>query len=438
MRLADLRRGISFLLCFSLFSPFSPGAGPSVDTATAFRIEKSIKNHYQEIINIRRFLHMNPELGNREFEASKLVASKLLSLGLEIRTGVAKTGVVGLLRGSQTGQTIAVRADMDALPIQEETDLPYKSLNPGVMHACGHDLHTAIVLGTAIVLSELRDSIRGNIKFIFQPAEEGAPSGEEGGAKVMIAEGVLEDPEVGAIFGLHVDPGRVGRAAYSSGSVLASSDRFNISIKGKSAHGGRPNEGIDAIVVAAHAIVGIQSIVSRLTDPTDPAVITIGKIEGGTRANIIADRVNFEGTVRALNDRTRTQIEQTIKQVVQGATQSFNADCTFLYKRGAPSLYNHPELGKAVLPSLLSVVGEGNVSVMEPQLMAEDFSYFCQKVPGFYFMLGATDPADQNPAPLHNPKFNPDERSISIGLKIMAHILLDFLEKQQSLESDFP
>jgi amidohydrolase len=327
---------------------------------------------------------------------------------------------------------------MDALPIQEKTDLPFMSLNPGVMHACGHDMHTAIVLGVAIVLSEMRDKIKGNIKFIFQPAEEGPPPGEEGGAKLMIAQGVLENPEVGAIFGLHVWPERVGKVAYSPGPVMASSDRFSISIMGKSAHGARPNEGIDAIVIAAQVILGIQSIVSRLNDPTDPAVITIGKIEGGARANIIAERVYLEGTVRTLNEKNREQIEENIQRVVEGATKAFKADYNFRYRRGAPPLYNHPELGKTILPSLVRVVGEANVSAILPQMIAEDFSYYCQKIPGFYFMLGATDPKVQDPAPLHNPSFNPDERSIPIGIKILAHSLLDFLDHQQRIGKHFP
>jgi len=435
MKMTGLNRGMSLFVVFNILFA---SAGLAVDPETAFQIEKSIKEHYQEIINLRRFLHMNPELANREFEAAKLVASKLLALGLEIRTGIAKTGVTALLRGPQSGQTVAIRADMDALPIQEKNDLPYRSLNPGVMHACGHDIHTAVVLGTAIVLSEMRDKLKGNIKFIFQPAEEGAPPGEEGGARLMVEQGVLSDPEVGAIFGLHVWPDRVGKVAYSTGSVMASSDRFNFTITGKNAHGARPNEGIDAIVIAAHAILSIQSIVSRLQNPTDPAVITIGTIEGGTRANIIADRVNFEGTVRTLKEQNRSEIERYLEQVVAGATQAFKAGYTFEYKRGAPSLYNHPELGRTILPSLINVIGESNVSAIEPQMVAEDFSYYCQKVPGFYFMLGVTDPRDRNPAPLHNPNFNPDERSIPIGIKIMAHLLLDFLDNQQIIENDSP
>ena len=407
----------------------------SVDSKTAFRIEKSIKDHYQEIINTRRFIHMNPELGNREFETAKLIASKLLALGFEIRTGVAKTGVVALLRGTQHGQTVAIRADMDALPIQEKTGLTFESLNPGVMHACGHDIHTSIVLGTAMILSDLRDKVKGNVKFIFQPAEEGPPRGEEGGAQLMIKEGALENPEVGAIFGLHVWPINIGRVAFSEGFVMASSDSFRITIKGKSAHGARPQEGIDAIVIAAQIIQGIQNIVSRTNDPTDPAVITIGKITGGTRANILAEEAVMEGTVRTVNDINRDRIEQSIKNVVKGTATSFGADYTVDYNRGAPSLYNHPELAKTMSPTLLRVVGQPNIEIIKPQMVAEDFSYFCQKVPGFYFMLGVQDPQDNNSAPLHNPSFNPDERSIPLGIKIMSHLLLDFLDHQQQMDN---
>jgi len=409
----------------------------AVDSKTAFRIEKSIKDHYQEIINTRRFIHMNPELGNREIETAKLIASKLLSMGFEIRTGVGKTGVVALLRGAQPGQTVAIRADIDALPIQEETGLTYESLNPGIMHACGHDIHTAIVLGTAMILSDIRDQIKGNVKFIFQPAEEGAPFGEEGGSKLMIEEGALENPEVGAIFGLHVWPDiNIGKVAFSEGFVMASSDFFRITINGKSAHGAQPQKGIDAIFIAAQIIQGIQSIVSRTNDPTDPAVVTIGKITGGTRHNILAEQVIMEGTVRTVNDINRDRIEQNIKNIVKGTAGSFGADYSIDYNRGAPPLYNHPELANNMSPTLLRVVGPPNIVSIKPQMVAEDFSYFCQKVPGFYFMLGVKDPQDNNPAPLHNPSFNPDERSIPLGIKVMAHLLLDFLDYQQQQMDD--
>jgi amidohydrolase len=409
----------------------------AIDSKTASRIEKSIKDHYQEIINTRRFIHMNPELGNREIETAKLIASKLLSMGFEIRTGVGKTGVVALLRGAQPGQTVAIRADIDALPIQEETGLTYESLNPGIMHACGHDIHTAIVLGTAMVLSDIRDQIKGNVKFIFQPAEEGAPFGEEGGSKLMIEEGALENPEVGAIFGLHVWPSiNIGKVAFTEGFVMASSDFFRITINGISAHGAQPQKGIDAIFIAAQIIQGIQSIVSRTNDPTDPAVVTIGKITGGTRHNILAEQVIMEGTVRTVNDINRDRIEQNIKNIVKGTAGSFGADYSIDYNRGAPPLYNHPELANNMSPTLLRVVGPPNIVSIKPQMVAEDFSYFCQKVPGFYFMLGVKDPQDNNPAPLHNPSFNPDERSIPLGIKVMAHLLLDFLDYQQQQMDD--
>jgi amidohydrolase len=432
-----LTSGLKTFTLLILFSQLFYSSSFAIDSKTAFRIEKSIKDHYQEIINTRRFIHMNPELGNREFETAKLIASKLLSMGFEIRTGVAKTGVVALLRGSQPGQTVAIRADMDALPIQEETGLSYESLNPGAMHACGHDIHTAIALGTAMILSDIRDKIKGNVKFIFQPAEEGAPLGEEGGAQLMIKEGALENPEVGAIFGLHVWPSNIGSVAFSEGFVMASSDFFRITIKGKSAHGARPQEGIDAIVIAAQIIQGIQNIVSRTNDPTDPAVITIGKITSGTRANILAEQAIMEGTVRTINDTNRGRIEQSIKNVVKGTAASFGADYAVDYNRGAPALYNHPDLANKMSPTLVRVVGQPNINSIKPQMVAEDFSYFCQKVPGFYFMLGVKDPQDNNPAPLHNPSFNPDERSIPLGIKIMSHLLLDFLEHQEQMD-DLP
>lgn len=410
--------------------------GMTVDKITALRIEEEIEKHKPEIINVRHFLHMNPELGNREFETAKLVASKLISLGLEIKTGVAKTGVVALLRGSQQGFTVGIRADMDALPIQELTDVPFKSLNPGVMHACGHDIHTSIALGTAIVLNSMKEKIKGNIKFIFQPAEEGPPPGEEGGAKLMIEERVLEEPPVGAIFGLHVWPGNLGEVQFSPGLIMASSDWFQIVIKGKSSHGARPHEGIDTIVLASQVIVSLQSIISRTIDPTDSSVLTIGKIEGGRKSNIIAERVQIEGTVRTLSETNRERIPQLIENVVKGITHSFGADYTFHYRRGSPSVYNHPELAKIMLPTLLNVLGEGNVKELKSQMVAEDFAYYCQKIPGLFFFLGAKNPEQKTMAPLHSPYFNPDERSIPLGIKIMCHLLLDCLEHQSQLESN--
>jgi len=405
-----------------------------VDKKTALLIEKEIEKHKEEIIKIRRFLHMNPELSFQEFQTSKLVASKLLSLGLEVKTEIARTGVTALLSGSQQGLTVALRADMDALPIQELTDVPYRSLNPGIMHACGHDMHTSIALGTAMVLHGLKQKIRGNIKFIFQPAEEGPPPGEEAGAKQMIREGVLEDPPVGVIFALHVWPEKLGEVFFSSGPLMASADGFTIAIKGKSAHAARPHEGIDAITLASQVVLGIQSIISRTVDPSDPAVITIGKIKGGIRSNIIAEEVLLDGTIRTLSAANREKIPFLIESIVEGITHSYGADYVFTHRKGVPSVYNHPELAKIMLPSLINLMGENNVRQIKPQMVAEDFSYYCQKIPGFFFFLGVKNPNLEAMAPLHSPYFNPDERSLFLGIKIMSHLLLDSLEHESDLE----
>jgi amidohydrolase len=407
--------------------------GMGVDPQTARLIDQEIQKNKAEIIRTRRFLHMNPELGNREYETANLIASRLLSFGLEVKSGIAKTGVTGLLRGAEQGLTVGLRADMDALPIQELTDLPFKSLNPGVMHACGHDIHVAIALGTAKVMSALKEKMNGNIKFIFQPAEEGTPNDEEGGADVMIQEGVLENPPVRAILGLHVWPGNIGKVFFSPGPIMASSDWFQIIIEGKSSHAARPHEGIDAIALSSQVIVNLQSIVSRAVDPTDPVVVTVGKIAGGTKANIIAEKAILEGTIRTLSESNRTKIPRLIEDVVQGVTQSFGASYVFQYKKGAPPLYNHPDLASILAPALSRALGEWNVQDLKPQMVAEDFSYFSQKIPGFYFLLGVKDPEKPSMAPLHSPYFNPDERSIGLGIKIMCHLLFDCLEHQRHI-----
>lgn len=407
----------------------------AVDTKTSQLIDREIQKHRDEISKTRRFFHMNPELSNREFETSKLIAAKLMSLGLDVQKGVAKTGIVALLEGYQPGITVGYRADMDALPIKEQTNAPYQSLNPGVMHACGHDIHMSVALGTAMVMSTLRDTFSGNIKFIFQPAEEGAPQGEEGGASLMIKEGVLDDPPVMAIFGLHVMPIDVGKIEFSPGAIMAGSDRFEIMIKGKSSHGAKPHEGKDAITLAAQVILAIQTIVSRNLDATDPAVISIGKVEGGIRSNIIADEVLLEGTVRTLSEANRSKIQQLMEDVVRGITFSFGADYTFRYRRGSTPVYNHPQLAKIMIPTLHQVLGEANVAKITPQMFGEDFSAYCQKIPGFFFFLGVKPPENKSMAPLHSPSFNPDERSISIGIKVMCHLLIDCLEHQSRIQN---
>jgi amidohydrolase len=424
-----LRKTVGLIACLVSLAV----AASAVDKSTAQLIDLEIARIKADLIKIRRFIHMNPELGNREYETAKLVASKLLSLGLNVQTEVAKTGVVALLEGDQPGITVGCRADMDALPIQELNDLPYKSLNPGIMHACGHDIHTTVVLGTAMVMHSLKDRLKGNIKFIFQPAEEGPPEGEEGGASLMIKEGVLDNPAMRAIFGFHVMPIELGRVQYGSGPIMASPTWFEIVIKGQSAHAARPHEGVDAITLASQVVLSIQTIVSRNLDVSDPAVISIGKIQGGTRSNIIAEKVRLEGTVRTLSDVNRKKILNLMEKIVSGITRSFGADYAFNYQEGPPPVYNHPELAKIMSPTLARVVGDSAVERVSPLMVSEDFAYYCEKIPGFFFFLGVKPPGKASMAPLHSPHFNPDERSIPLGVKLMSHLLLDSLEHQSQI-----
>ena len=417
----------------------SPRPAFAADSRTSQRIDEAIAKSRDEIVKFRRFFHMNPELSNREFETSRLIKVKLESLGLEVRGEVAKTGVVAVLRGSQPGPAVAVRADMDALPIQESTGLAFTSLNPGVMHACGHDIHSSVVLGTAMVLNSLKDKVKGSVTFVFQPAEEGAPAGEEGGADLMVREGALDSPPVSAIFGFHVWPGAtLGTVLAAPGNITASSDTFRITVKGRSAHGARPHEGVDAVVIAAEVVQTLQTIVSRALDPTDPAVVTIGLINGGVRANVIADKVTMEGTVRAMSDAARRRIPAMMEAIVKNITQTYGAGYEFEYKPLCPSVYNNPELAAAMTPTLVRLLGKDRVLEWKPQMIAEDFSFFARKTPGFYFFLGVRSPGQATAAPLHSPNFNPDERAIPLAIRLLSNLLLDALETQSSLISGIP
>ncbi len=436
MAMNFLRRGAAGLLAALVALAAGTLPATAVDQKTAQRIDEEIERIRPEVVKIRRFLHMNPELSNREYETAKLVSAKLSSLGLEVRTGVALTGVVGLLRGSQTGPFVACRADMDALPIQELNNVPYKSLNPGVMHACGHDVHTSIALGTAMVLSGLKDRLKGGVKFLFQPAEEGPPEGEEGGASLMVREGALDDPPVSAIFGLHVWPEPVGQVLYSPGDIMASSDLFQVTIKGRSAHGARPQEGVDAIVIAAEVVSAFQTVISRALDPMDPAVLTVGKVEGGARWNIIPEKVTLEGTVRCLSDANRKKIPALMEALVKNITAAYGGSYVFDYQPRTPAVQNNADLGRMMLPTLVKALGKERVLDFKPQMVSEDFSQYAQRIPGFFFFLGVRGPAASGPAALHSPTFNPDERSIAVGIKAMCHLLLDALELQgQSADS---
>jgi len=426
-------RCISAALAIAVLAALPPAARP-VDTKTARRIDAEIEKNKAEIVKIRRFIHMNPELGNREVETARLIAARLQPLGFEVRTGVAKTGIVAVLRGGQAGPAVAIRADMDALPVQETTGLPYKSLNPGVMHACGHDVHSSIVLGTALVLNAIKDSIKGSVTFLFQPAEEGAPEGEEGGADLMVREGALDNPPAAAVFGFHVWPEPTGRVLIAPGNVTAAADSFSITVKGKSAHGARPQEGLDAVVIAAEIVTALQTIVSRATDPTDPAVLTVGTITGGSRRNIIADRVTLEGTIRTLSEANRKKVPQLVESIVKNITEIYGAGYQYEYKPGNPSVFNNPELTSAMTPTLVRLLGKDKVVEWKPQMIAEDFAFLARKAPGLYFFLGVRGPG-QPAAPLHSPDFSPDENAIPLGVRIMTHLVLDALEGQSALAS---
>ena len=433
----SLRKALGYVL-FAVCLAARPAFSAGIDPKTAQRIDEEIEKNRAEIVKIRRFLHMNPELGNREFETARLIAAKLEPLGFEVRTGVAKTGVVAVLRGSQPGPVVAVRADMDALPVQETANVPFKSLNPGVMHACGHDVHSSVVLGTALVLNALKDKLRGTVTFLFQPAEEGAPDGEEGGAELMVREGALDSPPAGAVFGFHVWPETVGTVLFAPGNITAAADSFVITVKGKSAHGARPQEGVDAVVIAAEIVTALQTVVSRASDPTDPAVLTIGTISGGARRNIIAERVVLEGTVRTLSETNHKKFRLLMESIVRNITEIYDAGYQFEYKEGYPSVFNNPELCAAMTPTLTKLLGKDKTLEWKPQMIAEDFAFLARKVPGFYFFLGVKNPALASTAPLHSPNFNPDERAIPLGMKILSHLLLDALNRQSSLASGTP
>ncbi|HOW86133.1 MAG TPA: M20 family metallopeptidase [Candidatus Aminicenantes bacterium] len=433
------RPAIPVLAVLALFAALAAAPRPAgaVDPKTARRVDQEIEKNKAGIVKIRRFIHMNPELGNREVETARLIAATLQPLGFEVRTGVAKTGIVAVLRGGQPGPSVAVRADMDALPVQETTGLPYKSLNPGVMHACGHDVHSAIAVGAALVLRALKNDLKGTVTFLFQPAEEGAPEGEEGGADLMVREGALDNPPVSAVFGFHVWPEPTGRVLFATGNVTAASDSFTIVVKGRSAHGARPQEGVDAVVIAAEIVTALQTVVSRASDPTDPAVLTVGTISGGTRRNIIADRVVLEGTIRTLSEANRKKFPALMESIVKNITGIYGAGYQYEYNPGNPSVFNNPELAASMTPTLVRLLGKDRVIEWKPQMIGEDFAFLARKAPGFFFFLGVRPPG-QPAAPLHSPAFSPDENAIPIGVRVLCHLVLDALEGQSALAAGRP
>jgi amidohydrolase len=394
-----------------------------------------------QVVSWRRDIHQHPELGNRETRTAALVADHLRSLGIEVRTGVAKTGVVGVLRGAREGKVVALRADMDALPVTEEVNLPFASKvhttwggqEVGVMHACGHDNHVAVLMGVASVLAGMREQLQGTVKFIFQPAEEGLPIGEEGGASLMIQEGVLENPKPDAIFALHVFPGAVGTLGWRSGSVLASSDTFRIIVRGRQTHGALPWLGVDPIVVASQIVLGLQTIVSRRTDLTvTPAVVTVGIFHGGVRMNVVPDDVRLEGTIRAFDEGVQGDIHRNVEQVATSIAQASGATAEVAIKRGNPVTYNDPDLMRRMVPTLARVAGQENVREVPVKTVSEDFSLYQKVVPGLLLELGATpkgrDPASE--AVNHSPRFFVDEAVLPLGVRLMSNLAVDFLSME--------
>jgi len=414
-------------------SAMAVAAPQSLDT----RVDDAVERFAPQTIEYRHQIHENPELGNREFETAKLVAEHLESLGISVQTGIAHTGVVGILEGGRPGPVVAVRADMDALPVTEDTPYEFKSTvrttylgqEVGVMHACGHDIHTAVQMGVASVLASMRDEIPGTIKFIFQPAEEGPPPGEEGGADLMVREGVFDAPRPQAVFGLHsfseLDVGTIGLTV---GPALAAVDHFSITIEGKQAHGAQPHLSIDPVVMAAQAVMGLQTIRSRNVYALEPSVVTVGMIHGGERFNIIPAEVRLEGTVRTYSPEVRDTVERRMGEILDGVTAAGGGSYVLDYDRGTPATINDPELAEMMSPTITRLIGEENFIDLDPTMGGEDFAYFANEVPGFFFRLGQVLPGTTSGGH-HTPTFQADDSSIPVGMRVMSTLLLDYLEQ---------
>ncbi len=422
-----MKKLVQFTFCLAAMSTFAQGP--------------NLENHYKSIeskvIEWRHDIHQNPELSNREFKTAEKIAAHLKSLGIEVQTGVAHTGVVGVLKGDNDGKVVALRADIDALPVTERNDLSFKSTvtteflgeKTGVMHACGHDTHTAILMGVAEILSKNKDKIKGTVKFIFQPAEEGPPPGEEGGALLMVKEGVLKSPDVDAIFGLHINSQTpVGMIRYKSGGTMAAAQSFTINVKGKQSHGSQPWSGVDPILISAKIIDGLQTIISRESNLTnEAAVITVGKIKSGVRFNIIPESAEMIGTIRTLDYDMKDHINNRMKEMVADIAKAYGGEATCEIKDATDITFNNPELVNQMLPTLQRVAGAENVVTQKAITGAEDFSYFQREVPGFFFFLGGMTPGNTESFPHHTPDFKIDDAGMLLGVRAMTELTLDYL-----------
>ncbi|MFZ3321259.1 MAG: amidohydrolase [Usitatibacter sp.] len=413
-------------------APETPFPFDSAIASAADRLEP-------KVVAWRRDIHQNPELGNREVRTARLVADHLRSLGIEVRENVAYTGVVGVLKGGKPGPVVALRADMDALPVSEEVDVPFKSTarsewngqSCGVMHACGHDAHTAILMGVAEVLTSLRERLPGTVKFVFQPAEETPPIGENGGAKMMIEEGCLKNPEVDAIFGLHVTSVYpTGMIGYRSGPLMASADDFRVFVKGTQTHAAMPWRGIDPIVVTSQIVLGLQTIVSRQMNIThEPSVVTVGVFQGGVRHNIIPDEVKLEGTIRTFDEAQRDEIHGHVRRISEMIAGAGGATAKVHIHRWYDVTVNDEKLTEWSVPTLGRMAGDENVNVVDKVCGAEDFSFYQKQVPGFFYFVGCT-PRDRDvskAAPNHSPRFYVDEECLKLGVKSLSALALDWL-----------
>jgi len=408
------------------------------------KVDQQAKEIESRVIEWRRHFHQNPELSNNEFKTAAFVAEHLKKLGIEVQTGVAKTGVVGLLKTGKPGPVIALRADMDALPVTERNSLPFASKErtvfngqeTGVMHACGHDTHIAILMAVAEILSKNKNDLKGTVKFIFQPAEEGPPEGEEGGAALMVKEGVLDNPKVDVIFGLHIQSiSTLGKILYKPAGMMAASDWFTIKVKGKQSHGAAPWMGIDPVVVSAQIINGLQTIVSRQTELTkEAAVISVGRIQAGVRENIIPEEAFMAGTIRTLDNEMRQKIHDKLKLTATKIAESAGATAEISIVNKTPITYNNIALTEKMVPSLQRAAGASNVNEINAVTGSEDFGFFQQNVPGLFFFVGAM-PADQDPGKVpahHTPDFMIDERGMLVGLKAMLNVTLDFMNMRDT------
>lgn len=415
-------------------------AAPAAPQDAYGRIDQEAAKVAPSLIEIRHHIHQNPELSNREEKTAALVADYLRKLGLEVQTGIAHHGVVALLKGGKPGPVVAVRADMDALPVTEETNLPFASKvratymgqEVGVMHACGHDIHTTVQLGVATVLTAMKADLPGTVKFIFQPAEEGAPPGEEGGAALMVKEGVLQNPRPQAIFGLHVmSEMAVGDVGYTEGPALSAADRWEVKITGRQAHGARPELSIDPIVTAAQFVEALQTIRSRTFAGYEPGVVTVGSIHGGQRHNIIPGDVTLSGTIRTFRPEMSRLAEARLRAILKGVTEAAGATGEVTrYERGAPATINDPALVRETLPSLERVVGRDHVKPIPPAMVSEDFSFFANEVPGFFYRLGQVKPGTTS-GDHHTPTFLADDSAIPIGITVMSNVLVDYLTRHK-------